>query len=191
MGKEMASIHGSYKTWLCNAALFALICAAFAAGILLGPIVSSRGKNDLKEVRCSPDEASKRLGERGADSECISQKQLGQFMQQWSRAMNELIEEKMVNVSRRKINPAIRKLSRAKDAAMKKTIEGKVTFSFLSVFICLNVTSLTWNQQETKESMKYVLTRKANCSQLIQVLFFVRSVLLLCKFAVYVRFHWS
>ncbi|XP_078376682.1 uncharacterized protein LOC144660015 [Oculina patagonica] len=123
MGKEMAAIHGSYKTWLCNAALFALICAAFAAGILLGPIVSSRGKNDLKEIRCSPDEASTRLGERGADSECISQKQLGQFVQQWSRAMNELIEEKMVNISRRKINPAIRKLSRAKDAAMKKTIE--------------------------------------------------------------------
>lgn len=127
----MAMIPGSYKTWLCNAALFALICAAFAAGILLGPIVSSRGKNDLKEMPCSPDVANTRLEERGAGTECISQKQFGQFMKQWSRSMDELIEEKMVNVSRRKINPAIRKLSRAKDATMKQKIQGKVALFFV------------------------------------------------------------
>lgn len=134
MGKNTAVFNGSYKTWLCNAALFALICAAFAAGILLGPIVSSRVKNDLKELRCSQDASSTRLGERGADSRCISQKRFAQFMKQWSRSMEELIEEKMVNVSRRKINPVIKKLSRSRHAAMKQTIEGKVTFTFYSLF---------------------------------------------------------
>ena len=48
--------------------------------------------------------------------------------------MEKLIEEKMVNVSREKINPAIRKLTRGRHTAMKQTIEGKVTLSFNSLF---------------------------------------------------------
>lgn len=136
---------GSYRTWLCNAALFALICAAFAAGILLGPVVSSRGKNDNKDVLCSPGVAENTQFANkpsGANSECISQKQLGEFMEEWSRSMGGLIEEKMINVSRRKIKPAIRKLSRAKDAVTKITIEGKVSVAFVSVFICFNFFTL-------------------------------------------------
>lgn len=42
--------------------------------------------------------------------------------------MGDLIEEKMLNVTKRKINPAIRKVSKAKDVETKRTIEGKVTF---------------------------------------------------------------
>ena len=129
MAKDKSVLQGSYKTWLCNAALFALICAAFAAGILLGPIVSSRGKDELKEMCYSPDEARAQFAtEKGAKSECISQKQLKVIMEQWRRSMDDLIEEKMLNVTKRKINPAIRRLSRAKDATTKKTIQGKVTF---------------------------------------------------------------
>lgn len=128
MGKEITVIHRSYKTWLCNAALFALICAAFAAGILLGPIVSARGKNEWEDLRCSPDGAESSHRQRGAKSECISRKHLGVFMEQWRRSMGDLIEEKMLNVTKRKINPAIRKVSKAKDVETKRTIEGKVTF---------------------------------------------------------------
>lgn len=130
MAKDTSVIQGSYKTWLCNAALFALICTAFAAGILLGPIVSSRGKDDLKERCNSPDDDARVqfAAERGAKSECISPEQLKVFMEQWRSSMDDLIEEKMLNVTKRKINPAIRKLSRAKDATTKKTIQGKVTF---------------------------------------------------------------
>lgn len=139
MAKDKSVLQGSYKTWLCNAALFALICAAFAAGILLGPIVSSRGKDDLKELCYSPGEARAQFAaERSAKSECISQKQLKVFMEQWRRSMDDLIEEKMLNVTKRKINPAIRKLSRAKDVTTKKTIQGKVTFS-RGFFKCLKL----------------------------------------------------
>lgn len=127
MGKDTGFVY-SHKTWLCNAALFALICAAFAAGILLGPVIASRGKEDLKEVRCtnvnSPDAAWK---EQIADSKCISRKDLAAFMNKWSLSLDDLIEDKMVNVSRVKINPAIRKLSRARDAAAKKALKGIVT----------------------------------------------------------------
>ena len=129
MTKDTSVNQGSYKTWLCNAALFALICTAFAAGILLGPIVSTRGKDDLKEMCKSPDEARVQSApERGSKSECISHEQLKVFMEQWRSSMDDLIEEKMLNVTKRKINPAIRKLSKAKDATTKKTIQGKVTF---------------------------------------------------------------
>ena len=137
MAKDTSVIQGSYKTWLCNAALFALICTAFAAGILLGPIVSTRGKDDLKEMCNSPGEAREQLAaERGAKSECISPEQLKVFMEQWRSSLDDLIEEKMLNVTKRKIKLAIRKLSRAKDATTKKTIQGKVRFlrgSFLRV----------------------------------------------------------
>lgn len=119
MGKDASFIHGSYKTWLCNTALFALICAAFAAGILLGPIVSSRRKDELKEVRCSPDATSKK---DSTNSKCISRKELATFMDHWSQSLDNLIEEKMVNVSRGKINVAMRKLSRARNAATKKAL---------------------------------------------------------------------
>ena len=136
MAKDTSVIQGSYKTWLCNAALFALICTAFAAGILLGPIVSTRGKDDLKEMCNSPDDAGVQFAaERGAKSECISPEQLKVFMEQWRSLMGELIEEKMLNVTKRKINPAIRKLSRAKDATTKETIQGKVTFLRVFPFV--------------------------------------------------------
>jgi len=140
MTKDKSVIQGSYKTWLCNAALFALICTAFAAGILLGPIVSTRGKDDLKEMCNSPGEARvKFAAERGAKSECISQGQLKVFMEQWRSSMDDLIEEKMFNVTKRKINPAIRKLWRAKDATTKKTIQGKVTISRVVVAFQMSI----------------------------------------------------
>lgn len=126
MGKEDTRfLPGSYKTWLCNAAIFALICAAFAAGILIGPIVSSQGKQDAKQTRCSPDDAWEKQTE---ERNCVSQKELTTFMGKWSQSLDELLEEKMVNVSRRKINPAIRKLLRERNAATKKTLRGIVTF---------------------------------------------------------------
>ena len=150
MTKDKSVIQGSYKAWLCNAALFALICTAFAAGILLGPLVSTRGKDDMKEMCYSPDEARVQLAaEKDAKSECISQEQLNVFVEQWRSSMDDLIEEKMLNVTKRKINPAIRKLSRAKDATTKKTIQGKVTYSRFLVFVCFIITRLTPNEPKT------------------------------------------
>ena len=104
----------------------------------MGPIVSTRGKDDLKEMCNSPDDAGVHFAaERGAKSECISPEQLKVFMEQWRNSVDDLIEEKMLNVTKRKINPAIRKLSRAKDATAKKTIQGKVTFlRFFFCFMC-------------------------------------------------------
>ena len=126
MGKHTSFIHGSYKTWLCNAAIFALICAAFAAGILLGPVVSSRGRDDLKEVRCSRDADATRR-EQSANSKCVSRKEFSEFMHEWRSSLDDLIEQKMANVSKGKINPAIRKLSRARDVTTKKALRGTVT----------------------------------------------------------------
>lgn len=128
MGENKKSpLPRSYKTWLCNAAIFALICAAFAAGVIVGPLVSSREKDDVKdEVRCSPDEAA--WTKQNAKSKCVSLKDLTTFMSDWSQSLDELIEAKLVNVSRQKINPAIRKLLRAKDAATKKALRGTITF---------------------------------------------------------------
>jgi len=130
MTKTTSVIQGSYKTWLYNAGLFALICTAFAAGMLLGPIVAKRGKDDLKEMCNRPDGARvQSAAERGSKSECISQEQLKVFMEEWRSSVDDLIEEKMLNVTKKKINPAIRKLSRAKDATTKESIQGKITFS--------------------------------------------------------------
>ena len=127
MGEDKKSFPRSYKTWLCNAAIFALICAAFAAGIIVGPLVSSRERDDVKdEVRCSPDEAA--WTKQNFKSKCVSLKDLTTFMSDWSQSLDELIEAKLVNVSRQKINPAIRKLLRAKDAATKKGLRGTITF---------------------------------------------------------------
>lgn len=153
MAKDTSVIQGSYKTWLCNAALFALICTAFAAGILLGPIVSTRGKDDLKEMCNSADDDGVHFAaERGSKSECISPEQLKVFMEQWRNSVDDLIEEKMLNVTKRKINPAIRKLSRAKDATTKKTIQGKVTFlRFFFLFHVLHAYMLT-NFKPAKDS---------------------------------------
>ena len=151
MAKDKSVLQGSYKAWLCNAALFALICTAFAAGILLGPIVSTRGKDNMKEMCYSPDEARAQFAaERGAKSECISQEQLKVFVEQWLNSMDDLIEEKMLNVTKRKINPAIRKLSRAKDATTKNTVQGKVTFSRFFFHVLHNNRRLTPNEQRTE-----------------------------------------
>ena len=127
MGEDKGVLLRSYKTWLCNAAIFALICAAFAAGIIVGPMVSSRGKDDVKdEIRCGPDEAART--KQNSKSKCVSLKDLTTFMSDWSQSLDDLIEAKMLNVSRGKINPSIKKLLRAKDAATKKALQGIITF---------------------------------------------------------------
>ena len=135
MGKDLAMIHTSYKTWLCNAALFALICAAFGAGVLLGPIVTARGKDELtRNLHCSPDgdKASQFASnpQRRLKSECISRGQLKDFMKQWSRTLGDLIEGKMLNATKRKLNHAIRKFSKNKDVQTQRTMEGKIKFCF-------------------------------------------------------------
>lgn len=127
MGKDLAMIHKSYKTWLCNAALFALICAAFAAGVLLGPLLTLRGKDELKTLHCSPDgdktSQFSNNAPRGSKSECISREQLEDFMKQWSRTLGDLIEDKMLNATKRKLNSAIRKFSKDRDVQTQGKIE--------------------------------------------------------------------
>lgn len=119
MAKELGFFHTSYKTWLCNTALFALVCAAFTAGVLLGPIISSRGQDQLQEVRCNRDSS---IQKQNPSTKCVFPKDLKTLMNKWNRSLDDLIEEKMANFSKGSITPLMRKLSRAKDASTKKVL---------------------------------------------------------------------
>lgn len=135
MAKELGFFHTSYKTWLYNTALFALICAAFTAGVLLGPIISSRGKDQLKEVRCNRDSS---IQKQNPSTKCVSPKDLKTLMNKWNHSLDDLIEEKMANFSKGSINPLMRKLSRAKDASTKKVFRGKISLLVVLIFLfCL------------------------------------------------------
>lgn len=125
MEKARSLVPGSYKTWLYNAALFALICAAFAAGIIIGPMVSSTGCKGVQEVHCTP-HATARETKTAVDSGCVSSKELQAFMVEWNQSLRS-INEKMVNASRHRINPFIRKMLRANSEATKQALQEMLT----------------------------------------------------------------
>lgn len=142
MAKELGFFHTSYKTWLCNTALFALVCAAFTAGVLLGPIISSRGKDRLQEVRCNRDSS---IQKQNPSTKCVFPKDLKTLMNKWNRSLDDLIEEKMANFSKGSITPLMRKLSRAKDASTKKVLRGKISLLVVLIFLfCLICPWIVW-----------------------------------------------
>ena len=136
MAKEIdAPVAGSYRTWLCNVALLALVCVAFVAGLLLGPSVLSGGwsvedtASSSHRERIVHHKATDDQSERPAS--CISPKDLSVILRNWSVSLEDVIEKKLVNVSKWKINQATRKLSKAKDTSTKKTIKGTVLLNAL------------------------------------------------------------
>ena len=125
MYKARGFLPKASKAWLYNAALFALICAAFAAGIIIGPMLSSRGNKDERKIHCTPD-ATARKTQATVDSKCVSSKEVQALLLEWSQSPH-IIDEKTLNVSIRKIIPSMRnQFSRANNEETKKALQGKV-----------------------------------------------------------------
>ena len=124
MHKARGFLPKASKTWLYNAALFALICAAFAAGIIIGPMLASRGNKDERKIRCTPDAMAQKTPTT-VDSKCVSSKEFQALLLEWSQS-SQIIDEKMLNVSIRKIIPSMRKQLRANNEESKKALQGKL-----------------------------------------------------------------
>lgn len=121
MHKARGFLPKASKAWLYNAALFALICAAFAAGIIIGPMLASRGNKDERKIRCTPDAMAQKTPTT-VDSKCVSSKEFQALLLEWSQS-SQIIDEKMLNVSIRKIIPSMRKQLRANNDESKKALQ--------------------------------------------------------------------